>query len=92
MKQWPELGSDQGLLHSRVLIPYLGWIGFPDGSAGKEYACNATDAGDISLISGLRRPLGGGTAICSSILAGENPWTEEPGRLQSLGSQRVRHD
>ena len=25
-------------------------------------------------------------------LSGESPWTEEPGRLQSLGSQRVRHD
>ena len=29
-------------------------------------------------------------AIHSSILAGESPWTEEPGRLQSMGSQRVR--
>ena len=28
----------------------------------------------------------------SSILAWEIPWTEEPGRLQSPGSQRVRHD
>ena len=28
----------------------------------------------------------------SSILAWEMPWTEEPGRLQSMGSQRVRHD
>ena len=28
----------------------------------------------------------------SSILAWESPWTEEPGRLQSLGLQRVRHD
>ena len=27
-----------------------------------------------------------------SILAWEIPWTEEPGRLQSMGSQRVRHD
>ena len=27
-----------------------------------------------------------------STLVGEIPWTEEPGRLQSLGSQRVRHD
>ena len=26
-----------------------------------------------------------------SILAGEIPWTEEPGRLQSIGSQRVGH-
>ena len=31
-------------------------------------------------------------AIHSSILAWKNPWTEEPGRLQSMGSQRVRHD
>ena len=28
----------------------------------------------------------------SSILAWRIPWTEEPGRLQSLGSQRVSHD
>ena len=28
----------------------------------------------------------------SSILAWETPWTEEPGGLQSLGSQKVRHD
>ena len=28
----------------------------------------------------------------SSILAWEIPWTEEPGRLHSMGSQRVRHD
>ena len=30
-------------------------------------------------------------ATHSSILAWEIPWTEEPGRLQSMGSQRVRH-
>ena len=28
----------------------------------------------------------------SSILAWKIPWTEKPGRLQSMGSQRVRHD
>ena len=28
----------------------------------------------------------------SSILAGRTPWTEEPGGLQSVGSQRVGHD
>ena len=28
----------------------------------------------------------------SSILAWQIPWTKEPGRLQSMGSQRVRHD
>ena len=31
-------------------------------------------------------------ATHSSILAWRIPWTEEPGRLQSIGSQRVRHD
>ena len=31
-------------------------------------------------------------AIHSSTLAWKIPWTEEPGRLQSMGSQRVRHD
>ena len=31
-------------------------------------------------------------ATHSSILAWRIPWTEEPGRLQSLGSQRVRHN
>ena len=31
-------------------------------------------------------------ATHSSVLAWRIPWTEEPGRLQSIGSQRVRHD
>ena len=31
-------------------------------------------------------------ATHSSILAWRIPWTEEPGRLQSMGSHRVRHD
>ena len=37
-------------------------------------------------------PLEKEMATCSSILAWRIPWTEEPGRLQSTGSQRVRHD
>ena len=31
-------------------------------------------------------------STCSSILVWEIPWTEEPGGLQSMGSQRVEHD
>ena len=31
-------------------------------------------------------------ATCFSILAWKIPWMEEPGRLQSMGLQRVRHD
>ena len=46
---------------------------------------------DLSLIPGLGRSSGGGDmATHSSILAWRIPWTEEPGRLQSIGSQRVR--
>ena len=37
-------------------------------------------------------PLEEGMTTHSSVLAGRIPWTEEPGRLQSMGSQRVRHD
>ena len=37
-------------------------------------------------------PLDQGMATHSSILAWETPWTEEPGGLQSMGSQRVGHD
>ena len=41
---------------------------------------------------GWKDPLEKGMATLSSILAWEIPWTEEPGGLQSMGSQRVRHD
>ena len=37
-------------------------------------------------------PLEEGMATHSRILAWRIPWTEEPGRLQSMRSQRVRHD
>ena len=37
-------------------------------------------------------PLEEGMVTHSSILAWRIPWTEEPGRLQSMGSLRVRHD
>ena len=37
-------------------------------------------------------PLEKGMSTHSSILAWEIPWTEEPGGLQSMGSQRVRND
>ena len=41
---------------------------------------------------GWEDPLGKEMATHSSILAWEIPWTEEPGGLQSMGSQRVGHD
>ena len=41
---------------------------------------------------GQEDPLEKGMTTHSSILAWRIPWTEEPARLQSMGSQRVRHD
>ena len=41
---------------------------------------------------GREDPLEKEVAIHSSTIAWKIPWTEEPGRLQSMRSQRVRHD
>ena len=45
-------------------------------------------AGDLDLIPGGEDPLEEEMANHSSILAWEIPWTEEPGRLQFMGSQK----
>ena len=63
--------------------------GFPCGSAGKESACNV-ETWVWSL--GWEDPLEKGKATHSSILAWRIRSTEEPGGLQSTGSQRVGHD
>ena len=62
---------------------------FPDGSDSKESACNS---GELGLIPGLGRFPGEGMIIHSSIPAWIIPWTEEPGRLQSIKLQRIGHD
>ena len=59
------------------------------GSDIKDFACIA---GDPVLIPGSGRSLGEGRTTHSSVLSWEIPWTEEPGGLQSMGSQRVGHD
>ena len=64
-------------------------MGFLGGSDGKASACNVGDPGSIP---GLGRSLKKEMATHSSTLAWKIPWTEEPGRLQPMGSQRVRHN
>ena len=61
----------------------------PGGSVGKESACNAGDPGQ-SL--GWEDPLEKEMAIHYRTIAWKISWTEEPGGLQSMGSQRVGHD
>ena len=58
--------------------------GFPGGSDGKGSACNVGDLG-------WEDPLEKGMDTQSAILAWRIPWTEEPGMLQSMGSQRAGH-
>ena len=62
------------------------------GSAVKNLPNNSGDDGDASSIPGSGRSPGGGMATHSIILAWGIPWTEEPGRLQSIRLQRVGHD
>jgi len=57
----------------------------------KNPPANAGDTGDVDAIPGLRRSLEE-MVTYSSILAWIIPWTEESGRLQSMGLQRVGRD
>ena len=63
-------------------------IDFPGGSEVK----NLPAKGDSCSVLGQEDPLEEEMASHSSTLAWEIPWTEEPGRLQSMGLLRVGHD
>ena len=62
---------------------------FPGGSDGKASAYNV---GDPSSIPESGRSPGEGNGNPLQYLAWKIPWTEKPGRLQSMGLQRVRHN
>ena len=62
---------------------------FPGGSDGKVSVYSARDPGSVP---GLGRSPAEGNGNPLQYIAWKIPWTEEPGRLQSMGSQRVGHD
>ena len=66
--------------------------GFPSGSAVEKPAAIQEPQETWVLSLGWEDPLEEGMASHSRILAWRIPRTEEPGRLQSLGLQRVGHD
>jgi len=71
----------------------LDWPKEPTGSGGsdgKESACNIGDLGSLSPWVG-KSPWRRAWQPTPVLLPGESPWTEKPGGLQSMGSQRVRH-
>ena len=67
-------------------------LGFPGGAMAKNPLTNAREVGDMGSIPGLKRSSEEKTATQSSILVWKILWTEDPGWLQSLGSQRIGHD
>ena len=83
------VGPGEHLLERPEMLTSLANKGFPDDSDSKESFCNTGDVGSI-LVSG--RSPGGGDATHFSILAWRIPLPVELGGLQSMRSQRVRHD
>ena len=75
----------------KVLLPHSS--GFPWWLSSEASVCNAGDlSGDGGSIPGKEDSLEKEMATHSSILAWTIPWTEEPGGLHSMGSQRVGYD
>ena len=72
---------------SRVFSIYNFVIGSPHSSVVKESACNSGDPGSIP---GSERSPGGGNGNPLQYSCLENPWTEEPGKLQSIALQESR--
>ena len=78
-----SVGMEVGLPKAQEVTPV------PGGSDSKVSFCNA---GDPVRSLGWEDPLAKEMAAHFSILAWKIPWTAEPGRLLSVGSQRVGHD
>ena len=94
-----EAGGLQSVGSQRAGHDWSNWTcnifsDFPDGSDGKESACDAIDLGSLtgSFRQDLEDPLEKEMTTNSSILAWKIPRTEEPDGLQFMGSQRVGHD
>ena len=77
-------------LHDGKISSSVDDVGFPGGSKVKNMpAVEETWVQSLGWEDPLEEE---GMATHSSILAWRIPWTEEPGGLQSIGSQRVRHN
>ena len=89
-ERWPKRGASlwfragKDKLHSNTDVPSS--IRLPRCLSGKGSACQA---GDTGLISRSGRSPGGGNGNPPQYSCLEIPWTADPGRLQSMGSQRM---
>ena len=82
-------GNAKECSNDRTIVLISCASNFPGGSDGKASVYNAGDPGSSP---GLGRFPGEGNGNPSSTIAWKIPWTEEPGRLQSMESQKVGHN
>ena len=71
---------------------WAGHFGFTVALLVKNTPANVGDISDVGSIPGSERSPGEGHGNPLQFLAWKIPWTEEPGRLHSIGSQGVGHD
>ena len=83
MDSKPDPGHSEMEKVRKTQTPLTRRRGLPGGSAVKNLPDNA---GDVGLTSGCEDLLEEEMANHSSILAWKSPWTEEPGGLQSMGT------
>ena len=82
---WNHLGSPTD---NKVALT-IRWLGFAGGSDRKEFTCNAENLGSISWVGKI--PWRRAWQPTPVFFPREFPWTEEPGGLQSMELQRVKH-
>ena len=87
---FPTSFSEIAYLFAQMLAS-LFW-GFPSSAVVKNPPANAGDTGDSGSIPGSGSSPGGGHGNPLHYSCLENRWTKEPGRLQSMVSQRVGQD
>ena len=75
-----------------LLNMYVLELALPDSAVVKNLPANTADTRDSALIPGSGRSTGEGNGSPFQYSYVGNLWTEEPGQLQSMGSQRVRHN
>ena len=79
-------------MKSCPLLTSYGLLGFPGGSCGKAPTCHFRRRKRQGFNPESGRSTGGGHSKPLQYLTWRIPWTEKPGELRSIGSQRVRHD
>ena len=93
-KAWCQQASINEYLFLSFLRQFKNVLGFPGGASGKESSCKWNRCKWQMRVRSLGQEdlLEESMATHSSVLAWEMPWTEEPGKLPSIGLQRVGHD